>query len=87
MLEVNVVVSEVELPANPNKFARMELSANLADTSTRVVLIPYTFNNREGHATQPEAENRTYIAAERKINDEYSKLLSDYLSRLLPQKR
>jgi hypothetical protein len=87
VLDVNVVTSPVDLPNNQNKFARMELSADLTDTSQKAVLLPYNFSNREGHATLSEAENRTYIAAERKINDEYAKLLSDYLSRLLPQKR
>jgi len=85
-LRVNITVSPVELAANPNKFARMELSANLTDTSSGSVLLPYTFNNREGHTSQSEAENRTYLAAERKINEEYAKLLSDYLSQLLPKR-
>jgi hypothetical protein len=87
VLDVNVVTSPVEYPNNPNKFVRIELSANLTDTLPKAVLLPYNFNNREGHSTQAEAENRTYMLAERQINDEYPKLLSDYLSRLLPQKR
>jgi hypothetical protein len=86
VLEVNVVTAEVDL-ANPNKFARMELSANLTDTSQKVVLLPYNFNNREGHTSYAEAENRVYAAAERKINEEYAKLLSDYLSQLLPERK
>jgi hypothetical protein len=86
MLEVDVVVSPVDLPANQNKFARMELSANLADTSSKTVLLPYNFSNREGHTTHAEAENRTYTEAEKKINNEYAKLLGNYLSQLLPKR-
>jgi len=86
VLRVNITVSPVELANNANKFARMELSANLTDTGSGSVLVPYTFNNREGHTTLSEAENRTYAAAERKINEEYAKLLNGYLSQLLPKR-
>jgi hypothetical protein len=86
VLQVDITVSPVELPNNANKFARMELSANLTDTSAGAVLLPYNFNNREGHTNMPEAENRVYAAAERKISGEYTKILNDYLSQLLPQK-
>jgi hypothetical protein len=87
VLQVDITVSPVDLPNNPNKFARMELSANLTDTSQRAVLLPYNFNNREGHTSLSEAENRLFLAAERKINEEYPKLLSNYLSQLVPKKR
>jgi len=87
VLRVNITVSPVDLPNNPNKFARMELSANLTDTSAGAVLLPYNYNNREGHNSQAEAENRLFLSAERKISEEYTKLLSDYLSNLLPKKR
>jgi hypothetical protein len=86
VLDVNVIISDVDLPANQNKFSRIEMTANLVDTSFNAVLLPYNFNSREGHVTQSEAENRAYLAAERKINEEYGELLFDYLSRLLPQK-
>jgi len=87
VLQVNITVSPVELANNPNKFARMELSANLTDTSLGSVLLPYSYNNREGHTSLPEAENRLYLTAERKIDEEYTRLLSNYLSQLLPKKR
>jgi hypothetical protein len=85
-LRVEIAVSPVDLPNNANKFARMELSANLTDTAGGVVLLPYNFNNREGHTSQSEAENRLYLTAERKINEEYAKLLNDYLAQLLPKR-
>ena len=65
-------------------FSRMELSANLVDVSTGSVLLPFTFNLREGHSTQSEAENRAFIAAERRINEEYGDMLSDFLMQLIP---
>jgi hypothetical protein len=86
VLRVEITVSPVDLPNNPNTFARIELSANLTDTNGGVVLLPYNFNNREGHNSQSEAENRLFLMAERKINDEYAKLLNNYLSQLLPRR-
>jgi hypothetical protein len=87
VLEVDVIVSPVEFPRNPNKFVRMELSANLIDTVQGTALLPYNYlNNREGHTTQTEAENRIYTAAEQKIGEEYSNALNEYLSRLLPER-
>ena len=86
MLVADVTVSPVDLPNNQNKFARIELSANLADTGSGSVLLPYSFNSREGHTSVTEAENRAYTAAEKKINEEYRALLSDYLSGLIPKK-
>jgi len=85
-LNVDITVSPVEFPNNVNKFARIELGANFIDTSDKSVLLPYNFNSREGHSTVSEAENRAYMAAERKINDEYKILLLDYMSHLLPKR-
>ncbi|MCL2270312.1 MAG: LPP20 family lipoprotein [Treponema sp.] len=87
VLKVDITVSPVNLPNNPNVFARMELSADLTDTRNGSVLLPYNFSNREGHSTLAEAENRLFIAAERKISGEYTKKLSDYLSQLLPKRQ
>jgi hypothetical protein len=86
ILDVNISVSPVDLPNNTNKFARIELGANLTDTSAKSVLLPYNFNSREGHATAAEAENRAYSVAERKIGEEYKDILFTYLSQLLPKK-
>ena len=86
ILDVNISVSPVDLPNNTNKFARIELGANLTDTTAKTVLLPYNFNSREGHATAPEAENRAYMAAERKIGEEYKDILVAYLSQVLPKR-
>jgi hypothetical protein len=83
VLEVDVNISEVEYPNNQNKWARMELSANLADSSQGLILLPYTLNAREGHITYAEAENRAYTSAERQINNEFKDVFSNYLSQLL----
>ena len=86
LLEVNITTTAVVIANNQNKFTRIELKADLKETKTGTVLLPYDFNNREGHSTQEEADNRAYISAERKINAEYVELLNNYLSRLLPAK-
>jgi len=86
MLDVNIVTSPVDLPGNINVFTRIELNADLKDTSTGVVLVPFSYNTREGHTTQAEADNRAYTVAERKINEDYAVLLEDYLSGLLPKR-
>jgi len=86
VLNVNIVITPTEHPTNANKFARMELEANLVDTSVNSVLFPYNFANREGHNTLSEAENRVFMAAERQINQDYKNLLSNYLSLLMPKR-
>ena len=86
VLNVNIITSPVEFPNNQNKFTRIEVDANLTDTTTRSVLLPYNFDRREGHTSQSEADNRAYAAAERKIGEEYRDMLSDYLSQMLPKK-
>jgi len=85
VLNVNSSVSPVDLPDNPNYFSRIEIAANLTDTSAGLVLLPYNFNAREGHVTRAEAENRAITAAQRDINENFADALSDYLSRLMPR--
>ena len=82
-LNVNITLMPVELPNNPNTFVRMELDANLGDNG--VTILPWNFSNREGHLSMPEAENRAFLSAERKIDAEYKDYLSEYLLRLLPK--
>jgi hypothetical protein len=83
-LNVTVTISEVQLANPQNKFARYVVDANLTDSVEGIVLLPYNINGREGHLTLPEAENRALAAAERRINEAYGTVLSDYLSTLLP---
>jgi len=87
VLTVDITTSPVELANQKNKFTRIEVTANLTDTSLNTVLFPFNFNSREGHTSQSEADNRAYAAAERQINEEYKDLLSDYLSQLVPKKK
>jgi hypothetical protein len=87
VLNVDVTLTPVDNPAQQNKFVRYVIDARLTDTSAGSVLVPYNINGREGHLSVAEAENRAIAAAERKINQEYSKLLSEYLSNLLPKSK
>jgi hypothetical protein len=87
VLRVEITLSPADLPNNQGYiYGRMELSADLTDTAGGFVLVPYNFNNREGHTSPSELENRLFLAAERKIGEEYAKLLNDYLSQLLPRR-
>ena len=85
VLDVRAALSPVNLPNNSNIFSRIELTTSLTDTNLGIVLVPYSFNSREGHVTQAEAENRAFTAAERNINDVFASLLSDYLTQLMPR--
>jgi len=87
VLDVNIVTSPVDLPNQPNKYTRIELKANLRDTSSGTVLLPYDYNTREGHVSQSEADNRAYAAAEKKIKDDYAKIFNNYISQLIPEKK
>jgi len=84
-LNVDVVTSPVTIANNPNSWTRIEVTANLTDTNTNTVIIPFNFSGREGHTSQAEADNRAIIAAERKINEEYAKAVNTFLSQLLPK--
>ena len=86
VLDVDVISAPVTIANNANKWARIEVTANLKDTSVNTVVVPYNFNIREGHTSQPEADNRAITAAERKIGSEYANMLNSYLSQLLPKK-
>jgi hypothetical protein len=84
VLQVRVDFSPVELPNQQNKFTRYAIEANLMDTRDTSVLLPFNINGREGHLSLSEAENRAVVAAEKKINDTYGTILSNYLASLLP---
>jgi hypothetical protein len=85
VLNANVAVSPVDYPNNQNYFSRIEIAANLTDTNSSLVLLPYNFNDRQGHITQAEAENRAIASAQRDINEKFADALSEYLSRLMPR--
>lgn len=82
VLKGSLSLSEATLAANPNKFARYTVDAKLTDTLAATVLLPYSINGREGHATLAEAENRAVRAAETKIRENYGVELSDFMSKL-----
>ena len=86
VLDVKVASAPVAIANSQNKWTRIEVTANLIDTSTNSTLVPFNFNSREGHTSQAEADNRAIVAAERRINEEYAKMLNNYLSQLLPKK-
>jgi hypothetical protein len=83
---VEAELSLEEAPSTQYVFVRYIITANFTDSNGNAVLIPYSITGREGHSSLPNAENRALIAAENKIGVEYSELLNDYLSRLLPKK-
>jgi hypothetical protein len=86
MLDVDVISTVVDIANSPHRWTRIAVNANLVDTVSGTVLLPFSFNEREGHTTQSEADNRAIMTAERRINAEYANLFSDYLSRLLPKR-
>ena len=85
MLNVDIVLLPTD-HQGANVFARMELSANLVDTRTGAVLIPFNFDLREGHRTQSEAEHRAFLVAEQRIEREYGAMLANYLAGLVPRR-
>jgi len=85
VLDVDIVTTAVEDPNDERKWTRIIITANLGDSAFGTVLLPYIFNNREGHTTQAMADNRAYMAAEERISNEYANLLSGYLNQLLPK--
>jgi hypothetical protein len=88
VLDVKVSFAPVDLPNQQQyKFVRYVVDANLTDTVSGSVLLPYNINGREGHLNISEAENRAAAAAEKKIGAEYENTLKAYLDGLLPLKK
>lgn len=75
-------LTEVELKDNPNVFVRYLVDAELIDTQTGTVLVPYSINGREGHTTLSEAENRAVKTAEKKITADFSQKFAEFLGGL-----
>jgi hypothetical protein len=77
-LEVTVTIA----PASRNQYfnTRYTVEAVLKDTRTGAELFSYNAANRESHVTsQADADNRAVIGAERKITEEFPKVLQKYL--------
>jgi len=85
LFDANITINET--PGNNNfKFVRIELGISLRETATNSILTTFSFNDRQGHATLAEAENRAIAAAERKVNEEFKNHFMDCLSQMLPKK-
>jgi hypothetical protein len=80
VLNVTVSISEAFYPDTARKHAQYVVDADLTDTVEGTVLLPFNINGRETHANLPEAEKRAVAAAEKKIKDNYGKLLLAYLA-------
>jgi len=80
VLKASLSLDEVAFQNNPYKWIRYVVDANLIDTSTGAVLFPYNINEREGHTSLSEAENRAVSAAEKKINNDYLNALRLFIS-------
>jgi hypothetical protein len=88
VLDVKVSFEPAELPNQQQyKFVRYVVDANLTDTASGSILLPYNINGREGQLNITEAENRAVMAAEKKIGAEYENALKAYLDGLLPVKK
>ena len=78
--EVKINTSEINEPNRQFKFVRIELSAILTDKKDGSILHTWSFNQREGHTSLSEAENRAYNTAVSKIVSEYKEQLKNLFS-------
>ena len=63
------------------------LRADLRDTRTGSVFLPFNFTESDSSMlNQRDAENRALLLVEQRINNEYRNLLSEHLSRLIPER-
>jgi hypothetical protein len=85
VVKAKLTISPVDLPNQPNKFSRFVLDAAFTDKNTNVILFPFNINDREGHISQSEADQRAIRKAEARVKGEYGKVLQDYLSGTLSQ--
>ena len=83
-LEVHLSASEAAFPGNSYIFCRIEASANLIENSTGASLLPFSFNDRLGHATYANAEAAAFASAEKIIAERYPAALREYLASLIP---
>jgi len=87
VLNVNVVNRPTDHGIPGVVFTQLELSANLTDTATGTVLLPYNLSFRgRGHVSQSAAENLTINEAEQRIAAEYRELVLNLLARMVPSR-
>jgi hypothetical protein len=82
-LEVDAVFQEALLDNPRYKWCAYEISADLTDTTTNTVLLPYAVHGRGGHLRYGDAERVALRDAEEKIRQSYGAALGEYLRRLL----
>jgi hypothetical protein len=62
-------MGEARVPNNAFVFCRYTVSANLVERATGSALFPFSFTDREGHATYAEAQSRAFLAIEKTIGE------------------
>lgn len=75
-------LSPVEFSQNENKFSRYIIKASLLDSSSGKILMPFSVDGREGHASQEEANNRAIKKASQRIESEFGIAFGSYLTQL-----
>ncbi|MDR2543154.1 MAG: LPP20 family lipoprotein [Treponema sp.] len=86
VLEVEINLTVVPHLNNSTFNSRIEMNANLIDVTTQMVLLPYFFAIRVGHtASQENADNQAIEATVRNINNNYVRLLNDFLLGMIPR--
>jgi len=86
LCDVNVVLTPLDYQNSPMKWTLIELTMNLKDTQLNTILSTYSFSSREGHHSQTLADNRAYMEAEKKINEEFNSFFKNYLEGLTPRR-
>lgn len=80
---LNASVTMTEIEGNEKyEYVRYVLDAELLDSVTQKVLVPYTENGREAHISQSEAQQRAYRTVEESVKKNYKPLLQEYLDSL-----
>jgi hypothetical protein len=81
VLKASFAMEELSYLNNPYRWIRYVIDANLIDSSTGAVLFPYNINDREGHTSLAEAENRAVRSAENAIKNNYMTVLGSFLTK------
>jgi len=87
ILDGSIVMNEVALENQKNKFVRFVIDAKLRDVKTGTVILPFSLNGREGHVTISEAENRAMRTAEKKVREAFAPAFTAYLTQLSADKK